>query len=74
MLEDAPENEEVISDLVDFIGEAKHLVAHNASFDKKFLYSELDYAGIDRSYDFLCSMKTLDLVAVNVVICLFSVA
>jgi DNA polymerase-3 subunit epsilon len=57
MLEDAPENEEVISDLVDFIDDTKHLVAHNASFDKKFLYSELDYAGIDRSYDFLCSMK-----------------
>ena len=57
MLEDAPENEEVISDLVNFIGHTKHLIAHNASFDKKFLYSELDYAGIDRTYDFLCSMK-----------------
>ena len=57
MLEDAPENEEVVNDLYDFIGDAKYLVAHNAIFDKKFLHAELEYAGINKKYDFLCSMK-----------------
>jgi len=55
MLADAPACEAVMGDFARFIGDA-NLVAHNASFDKRFLDEEL--ARIDRNYtgEFVCSM------------------
>lgn len=55
MLEDAAPCEEVMDEFADFI-QGYNLVAHNASFDSKFLDSEL--ARIQRNEDalFACSM------------------
>ena len=55
MLADAPACETVMGEFADFIGDA-NLLAHNASFDQRFLDAEL--ARIDRSYsgEFACSM------------------
>lgn len=55
MLISAPSCSEVMAQFADFIGN-DNLVAHNASFDKRFLDAELDV--IDRSYsgEFACSM------------------
>ena len=55
MLADAPSCEEVMHKFADFIGDY-NLVAHNASFDKRFLDAEL--ARISRTYSgkFACSM------------------
>jgi len=56
MSEDAPDSDEVMEELVDFL-DSDYLVAHNASFDRKFLQSELSIAGIRRRFDFTCSMS-----------------
>jgi len=55
MLRGAPSCEEVMAQFADFI-QGYNLVAHNASFDQRFLDAELE--GISRSYDgeFVCSM------------------
>lgn len=55
MLKDAPPCEEVMSQFADFV-DGYNLVAHNASFDKRFLDAEL--GRISRSYtgQFACSM------------------
>ncbi len=55
MLEDASSCSEVMGQFADFIGDA-NLVAHNASFDKRFLDAELD--NISRQYGgtFFCSL------------------
>ena len=55
MLRLAPSCEEVMTGFADFI-QGSHLVAHNASFDKRFLDAELEQVG--RNYDgqFACSM------------------
>ena len=55
MLKDAPPCKEVMHDFADFI-KGYNLVAHNASFDKRFLDAEL--AKISRNYSgqFACSM------------------
>lgn len=55
MLKDAPTCKEVMNEFADFIGDY-NLVAHNASFDKRFLDAEL--AGISRRYSgkFACSL------------------
>ena len=55
MLKTAPPCEEVMDQFADFIGN-HNLVAHNASFDKRFLDAELD--NVQRTYDgeFACSM------------------
>ncbi|MCK4898276.1 MAG: 3'-5' exonuclease [Anaerolineales bacterium] len=55
MLADAPSCKEVMNQFADFIG-GYNLVAHNASFDKRFLDAEL--ARISRKYtgQFACSM------------------
>ena len=53
MVENAPEWSEIENDLSIFLGDY-NLVAHNASFDKRFLdaeLGELNYAG-----EFACSM------------------
>ncbi len=55
MLADAPACEAVMGDFARFIGDA-NLVAHNASFDKRFLDAE--FARINHSYsgEFSCSL------------------
>ncbi|MGF1869844.1 3'-5' exonuclease [Photobacterium indicum] len=55
MLRTAAPCDEVMDQFTDFIGDY-NLVAHNASFDKRFLDAELDI--INRSYggEFACSM------------------
>jgi DNA polymerase-3 subunit epsilon len=55
MLKDAPPCEEVMERFADFVGES-NMLAHNASFDKRFLDAEL--ARISRSYagEFTCSL------------------
>ncbi len=55
MLKKAPPCEEVMDEFADFIGDV-NLVAHNASFDRRFLDAEC--CRISRQYkgDFACSM------------------
>ncbi len=55
MLSEAPPVAQVMERFVAFI--AGHpLVAHNASFDRRFLDSELTRIGKSRSHEFACSM------------------
>lgn len=55
MLSDAPPCEEVMRDFSDFIQDF-NLVAHNASFDARFLASELDRINCHQIVSFACSM------------------
>ena len=55
MLKKAPPCEEVMCEFSDFIN-GYNLVAHNASFDKRFLESELSRCKKDRREEFACSM------------------
>lgn len=55
MLESAPPCEEVMAQFADFIGD-HNLVAHNASFDRRFLDAELGYIQRDYGGSFACSM------------------
>jgi DNA polymerase-3 subunit epsilon len=55
MLEKAPPCEDVMFRFAEFIGEYP-LVAHNASFDRKFLDAELGFIGRTRSNGMACSM------------------
>jgi DNA polymerase-3 subunit epsilon len=55
MLRDAPPCEEVMSAFARFI-EGFNLVAHNASFDARFLAAELARAGVAQHGPFACSM------------------
>jgi DNA polymerase-3 subunit epsilon len=55
MLAEAPPCEQVMLQFADFLGDA-NLLAHNASFDRRFLESEMNY--IKRAYkgEFCCSL------------------
>lgn len=55
MLRDAPPCEEVMAEFAEFIQDS-NLVAHNASFDKRFLDAELELIGKSYSGQFACSM------------------
>jgi len=55
MLQDARPCSEVMRDFAGFIGDY-NLVAHNASFDKRFLDAELERVSVDYSGQFACSM------------------
>jgi len=55
MLKDAPPCKEVMHEFADFIN-GYNLVAHNASFDKRFLDAELDKISRSYSGQFACSM------------------
>lgn len=55
MLKDAAPCEEVMQDFADFIGDY-NLVAHNASFDARFLEAELDRVNCNQHGPFACSM------------------
>ena len=53
MIRNAPPVNEVMAELAEFIGELP-LVAHNASFDRKFLDAELSYIGRERRQEMAC--------------------
>lgn len=55
MLADARPCHQVMRDFAQFIGD-DNLVAHNASFDKRFLDAELARVAIDYPGEFACSM------------------
>ena len=55
LLRNAPPCEEVMEAFAEFIGN-DNLVAHNASFDKRFLEAELDYIGLRYQGNVACSM------------------
>ncbi|MGX9416013.1 3'-5' exonuclease [Vibrio sp. RC27] len=55
MLMDAPPADEVMLEFANFIGNA-NLVAHNASFDKRFLDAEFERISHQYSGQFVCSM------------------
>ena len=55
MLAEAPSCESVMHDFADFIQDS-NLVAHNASFDKRFLDAELDSIQRDYNGTFACSL------------------
>ncbi|WCP69400.1 3'-5' exonuclease [Vibrio tubiashii] len=55
MLADAPSCEEVMAEFCDFIAD-DNLVAHNASFDKRFLDGELERIGLAYQGHFACSL------------------
>lgn len=55
MLSTAPSIKEVMAKLKIFIGEHQ-LVAHNASFDLRFLDAELSRIKVDRKNEFACSL------------------
>ncbi len=55
MLASAPKNEKVIRELVSFVGKLP-LVAHNASFDKRFLDYEVSRAGCNPVEIMACSL------------------
>lgn len=55
MVQDAPAVTEVMQEFAGFIGNTP-LVAHNASFDRRFLNAEFDRIGQQRKENFGCSM------------------
>lgn len=55
MLSRAPSIAEAMGELRDFIGD-HHLVAHNASFDARFLDAEFDRIKHKRANEFACSL------------------
>ncbi len=55
MVQDAPPSAEVMRNFAGFVGSLP-LVAHNASFDRRFLDAELDLIGLQRQQAFGCSM------------------
>jgi DNA polymerase III subunit epsilon len=55
MLKDAPPVAEVMKEFASFLGD-HHLVAHNASFDRRFLDAELQRLRKRRVREFACSM------------------
>jgi DNA polymerase III subunit epsilon len=57
MLSNAPSIKEVMNKLRVFLAQ-HHLVAHNASFDSRFLDAELDRINHKRKNEFACSMLT----------------
>ena len=55
MISKAPNNAKVMKELHQFIGKTP-LVAHNASFDKKFLDAELELVGLKAPQPMACSL------------------
>lgn len=55
MVKAAPKAEKVMREAASFVGKTP-LVAHNASFDRKFWDAELERVGKHRTQEFACSM------------------
>jgi DNA polymerase III subunit epsilon len=56
MLKGKPKPERVMPQLIDFIKD-KPIIAHNATFDKRFLMAELSRARLSIKNPFLCTMR-----------------
>lgn len=56
MLKGKPKPESVMPRLLSFI-EGRPIVAHNATFDKRFLLAELNRANISAQNPFICTMR-----------------
>jgi DNA polymerase-3 subunit epsilon len=56
MVAGQPYPENVMRKLKMFIGD-RRCVAHNAAFDSKFYFAEMDRAGMSHARDFLCTLK-----------------
>ena len=56
MVRDAPPSASVMAEFARFIGDLP-LVAHNASFDRKFLDAELTRIRVHGNRDFVCSLR-----------------
>ncbi len=55
MISSAPPPSTVVNELYKFI-KGSNLVAHNASFDKKFFNSEVAKVGLKTNHDFICTL------------------
>jgi len=55
MLATAPKADKVMAEAARFVGEAP-MVAHNASFDRKFWEAELRRVGVESRHPFACTM------------------
>jgi DNA polymerase-3 subunit epsilon len=56
MVRTAPRAAQVMPEIVNFVGDLP-LVAHNASFDKRFMESELRRIGHRSTNEFICSLR-----------------
>ena len=56
MIRGAPPAADVMRELMRFVGDYS-LIAHNASFDRKFLDAELGKIRLRRKQEFICSMR-----------------
>jgi len=56
MVRTAPKAAQVLPEVLKFVGDLP-LVAHNASFDKRFMDSELRRIGHQRTNEFICSLR-----------------
>lgn len=55
MISSAPTPSKVMNELYKFV-KGSNLVAHNASFDRKFFNSEITKAGLKANHDFICTL------------------
>ncbi|MGI9331313.1 MAG: 3'-5' exonuclease [Gammaproteobacteria bacterium] len=56
MVRTAPKAAQVLPEIINFVGDLP-LVAHNASFDKRFMDSELERMGQYPNNEFICSLR-----------------
>jgi len=56
MLAEQPRPEDIMPELADFIGE-RTIIAHNASFDSKFLQAEMERVNLFLDNPVLCTLK-----------------
>lgn len=55
MIRTAPPPEHAMAEIAEFVGDAT-IVAHNASFDRKFWQHELSRIGLAHQHEFLCTV------------------
>lgn len=55
MIAGKPSTETVMEQLYDFVGE-RPILAHNASFDRRFYFAEMKRANVNAQNEFFCSM------------------
>ena len=56
MVASAPVAAQVMPEVIDFVGDLP-MVAHNASFDRRFMASELRRIGHRSNHEFICSLR-----------------
>ncbi len=55
MLKESAPSDEVMAEFAEFVGDS-NMLAHNASFDKRFLDAELERISLNYTGEFLCSL------------------